>query len=61
MKIGDLVRYTPENKGDLEGVALVVRSDAMRVSWVVRWLDDGTEDYTCDFLPGELEVLSESR
>ena len=61
MKIGDLVRYTPENKGDLEGVALVVRSDAMRVSWVVRWLDDGTEDYTCDFLPGELEVISESR
>jgi len=61
MKIGDLVRYTPENKGDLEGVALVVRSDAIRVSWVVRWLDDGTEDYTCDFLPGELEVISESR
>jgi len=61
MKIGDLVRYTPENKGDLEGVALVVRSDAMRVSWVVRWLDDGTEDYTCDFLPGELEVINESR
>jgi len=61
MKIGDLVRYTPENKGDLEGVALVVRSDAMRVSWVVRWLDDDTEDYTCDFLPGELEVISESR
>jgi len=61
MKIGDLVKYTPENKGDLEGVALVVRSDAMRVSWVVRWLDDGTEDYTCDFLPGELEVISESR
>ena len=61
MKIGDLVRYTPDNKGDLEGVALVVRSDAMRVSWVVRWLDDGTEDYTCDFLPGELEVISESR
>jgi hypothetical protein len=61
MKIGDLVRYIPENKGDLEGVALVVRSDAMRVSWVVRWLDDGTEDYTCDFLPGELEVISESR
>ena len=61
MKIGDLVRYTPENKGDLEGVALVVRSDAMRVSWVVRWLDVGTEDYTCDFLPGELEVISESR
>tara|TARA_B100001094_G_C17991091_1_gene700250 strand:+ start:502 stop:687 length:186 start_codon:yes stop_codon:yes gene_type:complete len=61
MKIGDLVRYTPDNKGDLEGVALVVRSDAMRVSWVVRWLDDGTEDYTCDFLPGELEVINESR
>ena len=61
MKVGDLVKYTPENKGDLEGVALVVRSDAMRVSWVVRWLDDGTEDYTCDFLPGELEVISESR
>ena len=61
MKVGDLVKYTPNNKGDLEGVALVVRSDAMRVSWVVRWLDDGTEDYTCDFLPGELEVISESR
>ena len=40
MKVGDLVRYTPENKGDLEGVALVIRSD---------------------FLPGELEVVSESR
>ena len=61
MKVGDLVKYTPNNKGDLEGVALVVRSDAMRVSWVVRWLDDGTEDYTCDFLPGELEVINESR
>ena len=61
MKVGDLVKYTPNNKGDLEGVALVVRSDAMRVSWVVRWLDDGTEDHTCDFLPGELEVISESR
>jgi hypothetical protein len=61
MKVGDLVRYTPENKGDLEGVALVIRSDAMRVSWVVKWLDDGTEDYTRDFLPGELEVVSESR
>jgi len=61
MKVGDLVKYTPNNKGDLEGIALIVRSDAMRVSWVVRWLDDGTEDYTCDFLPGELEVISESR
>ena len=59
MKVGDLVRYTPKNKGDLEGVALVVRSEPHES--VVRWLDDGTEDYTCDFLPGELEVISESR
>ena len=57
----DLYVYSKNKDANLEGVALVVRSDAMRVSWVVRWLDDGTEDYTCDFLPGELEVISESR
>lgn len=58
MKVGDLVKYTPKNKGDLEGVALVVRS--VESLLVVRWLDDGTEDYAFDFLPGELEVISES-
>ena len=55
MKVGDLVKYTPKNKGDLEGVALVVRSESSEL--VVKWLDDATEDYTCDFLPGELEVI----
>ena len=61
MKIGDLVRYTPKNKGDLGGVALVVEPNKRNGGWVIRWIDDGTEDYTCVFLPGELEVISESR
>ena len=59
MKVGDLVKYTPNNKGALEGIALIVRSEP--AGMIVKWLDDGTEDYTCDFLPGELEVISESR